>query len=253
VRTHTHTKGLLALALAAGLAAPLAGHAACGDGVRDGTDACDGTDFGESTCTTVTGGFAPGGTLACKADCTLDTTDCRRAFLESLVPAARGPAANRCHLEWGTVGTSAVPNKPTNRTCSEGDPTCDQDRQFNNACRMRIQICFNVPDPRIQCAPGRIIRFDLLAPKVTSPQQEAAASILQAASEAAIGASAIEGNGVRFGPPIQDFSCGATNVTVPLRGKAGRAKKGKLKIRARTSDNSGKVRSIGLLTLTCTP
>jgi hypothetical protein len=251
VRTYTVTNTIVA-ALLLVFAAPPA-HAVCGDGVRDGTEACDGADLGTSTCTTVTGGFAPGGTLVCNPDCTLDTTDCRRAFLESLIPAARGPQQNRCHLEWGTVGTVPVKNKSIVRSCSEGDPTCDQDRQFNSSCRIRVQLCFDVPDPRIQCAPARITRFDLKAPRLTSSQQENASAVLTAAANAAVGRSAIDGAGVRFGPPLQDFTCGSNTVVVPLRGKPGHARPGKLKIKARTSDNSGKVKSIGMLTLVCTP
>jgi hypothetical protein len=45
----------------------------CGDGVVNGAEQCDGQDLGGRICTTE--GFS-GGTLACKADCTLDTTGC---------------------------------------------------------------------------------------------------------------------------------------------------------------------------------
>jgi len=45
----------------------------CGDGVRGGTEACDGQDLAGRICTTE--GFA-GGTLACGSDCALDTTGC---------------------------------------------------------------------------------------------------------------------------------------------------------------------------------
>ncbi|HEY8427051.1 MAG TPA: hypothetical protein VIL20_01700, partial [Sandaracinaceae bacterium] len=43
----------------------------CGDGVREGTEACDGADLGTATCASE--GF-DGGTLACTGTCELDTT-----------------------------------------------------------------------------------------------------------------------------------------------------------------------------------
>jgi Lamin Tail Domain len=48
--------------------------AACGDGVAEGTEACDGEDLGGQTCTDLPG--LAGGTLACTTACTLDTTGC---------------------------------------------------------------------------------------------------------------------------------------------------------------------------------
>ncbi len=47
--------------------------ARCGDGVINGSDKCDGKALGAMTCKKL-GGF--GGTLACKGDCTFDTTGC---------------------------------------------------------------------------------------------------------------------------------------------------------------------------------
>jgi cysteine-rich repeat protein len=50
----------------------------CGDGMRQGPEACDGMQFGPNTCAT----FAPadttvsGGALVCNANCTIDADDC---------------------------------------------------------------------------------------------------------------------------------------------------------------------------------
>jgi hypothetical protein len=237
------------------LALPSVVGAVCGDDVVDGEERCDGPDLGGRTCKDVTAGFAQGGTLVCAADCTLDTTDCRRAFLESLIPANRGPQQNRCHLEWGTVGTGGRPNRPTEQSCSDGDPTCDQDGEFNNSCSIRIQLCLNVPDQRIDgCAPGRITRVEVLRPGLRSTSGRLAASgVLAAAKGLAPEQSRLSGNAVSFGPPITDFQCGSNTVRIPLRGRPGRARPGKVAIRARTSDNSGRVRAVGNLTLVCTP
>jgi hypothetical protein len=47
----------------------------CGDGIVNATEECDGTNLGGATCATIPGGFA-GGTLACTASCTRDTSGC---------------------------------------------------------------------------------------------------------------------------------------------------------------------------------
>ncbi len=49
----------------------------CGDGVKNGTEVCDGSDVGAATCETVTGGASQGGTLTCNATCDgYDTSGC---------------------------------------------------------------------------------------------------------------------------------------------------------------------------------
>ncbi|MFH1506310.1 MAG: MBL fold metallo-hydrolase [archaeon] len=47
--------------------------AVCGDGVKAGSEDCDGFDFGGETCQSI--GWA-GGTLNCNTDCTYDTAEC---------------------------------------------------------------------------------------------------------------------------------------------------------------------------------
>ncbi len=48
----------------------------CGDGKRNGTEACDGADLGGASCATAVGQGATG-SLTCKADCSLDVSACR--------------------------------------------------------------------------------------------------------------------------------------------------------------------------------
>ncbi|MBI1814979.1 MAG: hypothetical protein HYR72_08385 [Deltaproteobacteria bacterium] len=45
----------------------------CGDGLKNGSDQCDGGDLGGATCVSL--GFS-GGTLACSGSCVLDTSSC---------------------------------------------------------------------------------------------------------------------------------------------------------------------------------
>ncbi len=241
-----------ALALVA-LAVPPA-FAQCGNGHIDGNESCDGADLGGKTCADVTSGFAQTGTLACNADCTLDTTDCRRAFIASLIPA-NTPKQNRCHLEFGTVGTLAAKGRATKRLCSEGDSTCDVDNQFNNACTFRIQLCMDVPDDRVPgCKPARIVRLDVLQPSINTDIGKAVASAVLSAARSAVPDQAhVSGNSVGFGPPVTDFSCGSATFSVPLRGTSGHARPGVVRLKARTSDNSGHVRSQAALSFTCMP
>jgi hypothetical protein len=48
----------------------------CGDGIKNGTDQCDGSDVGMETCAGITGDAAATGTVKCFANCTFDLTTC---------------------------------------------------------------------------------------------------------------------------------------------------------------------------------
>ncbi|MCZ2111429.1 MAG: hypothetical protein LC118_18005 [Dehalococcoidia bacterium] len=47
----------------------------CGDGVKNGSDQCDGVDLGGASCSSILGG-GYGGTLSCNAGCTYNTSAC---------------------------------------------------------------------------------------------------------------------------------------------------------------------------------
>jgi len=231
---------------------PACVRAACGDNRIDGVEACDGTDVGGKTCADLTSGFAQGGVVGCNPDCTVNADDCRRVFLASLLPANNGARKNRCHLEWGVVGAEASRRK-TRRSCGDGDRACDQDRSFNNACLFRIQLCMNVPDPRFaSCAPGKIVRLDVLSPKLAKDAKSVSA-VLSAGRNAAPDQARLSGSAVVMSPPVTDFTCGTATIDVPLRGETGRARPGKVRLRARTSDNSGRVKATATLDLVCNP
>jgi serine protease AprX len=65
----TAADAVFSLVVTGGIAQP----AFCGNGVKEGSEACDGADLGGLTCTSQ--GFA-GGTLACTASCTISTSGC---------------------------------------------------------------------------------------------------------------------------------------------------------------------------------
>jgi hypothetical protein len=48
----------------------------CGDGTRNGAEACDGKDVGTATCASLTGDAASVGTIACFPNCTVNASDC---------------------------------------------------------------------------------------------------------------------------------------------------------------------------------
>jgi hypothetical protein len=239
------------------LAAPGLARAACGDGVVDGDEQCDGADLAGETCTTLTAGFAQGGTLACKADCTFDTTDCRRAFVETLIPA-RG-AKNRCQLEWAVPGTTAVRGAAIKRACNDGFSECDADSSFDNACSFRVQFCLNVPDPKVAGCPyidqpelAKVFRVEVLQPRSGEVTTSLVAAAAKLATDTGLSANT-SGTAVSFNPPVTTFACGGTTIRVPLKGTTGHARPGKVKLKMKSSDNSGRVKAIGALTLVCNP
>jgi len=77
----------------------------CGDNTRQGSEACDGDDFGGETCATQ--GFALG-TLRCASGCFIDTSGC---FATRYVDNGDGTVTDtKTNLMWekktGTVGTA---------------------------------------------------------------------------------------------------------------------------------------------------
>jgi hypothetical protein len=253
------TECVVAMVMVMLAGAPSVGGAACGNGVKEGTEACDGADLGGQTCASVTDNFVQSGTLSCAPDCTLDSSDCKRAFLASLVPAKGGATKNRCQLEWTTVGTTS---KGGRQECSDGDRSCDQDHEFNSVCSLRVVLCLNVPDPKVNgcsfvTAPGRVFRVELLSPALTSDLgQKVGAGVLGAASNLAAPAGSTahaSGTAVSYSPPITSFACGRGTILIPLRGVEGKARPGKVRVRTRSSDNTGHIRATGILTLICNP
>ena len=82
----------------------------CGNGVREGTEACDGADLAGASCANVTTG-TPVGQLTCTA-CALDTSDCR------------APTATDMDADDVVDDLDPAPNDP--RVCGDSDSDgCD--------------------------------------------------------------------------------------------------------------------------------
>ncbi len=89
------------------------GGGACGDGILDVGEACDGDDFGGVTCESLGLGT---GTLACNGDCTLDTSGCEQH-----------PACGNGILEVGEECDEGVDNSDSDPDACRTDcalPTC---------------------------------------------------------------------------------------------------------------------------------
>lgn len=72
---------------AGGCAKNSTGAAACGDGVKNGLEVCEGEDLGQAACTDL--GFY-GGTLACNAECQFNTSGCLGRCGDSVVQGSAG-------------------------------------------------------------------------------------------------------------------------------------------------------------------
>jgi hypothetical protein len=152
------------------------GYHTCGDGVVDGTEACDGADLGDATCQTL--GFASG-TLACNVDCRPNVSACVAAVgcgdgevgageecdggdLQGATCASLGQGAGRvtctsaCRLDFSACSTCGDGIRQATEACDGtdlGDVTCAGlglgagAVSCSAACTLDVSAC--VPD---ECA-----------------------------------------------------------------------------------------------------
>ena len=73
-----------------------AGKGTCNNGKKDGSEECDGADLDLMTCTALT---YDGGDLACKSDCTFDTTGCFHVLDKAPIAISGATPANTRYLE----------------------------------------------------------------------------------------------------------------------------------------------------------
>jgi cysteine-rich repeat protein len=106
----------------------------CGNGLREAPEQCDGAALGGQTCATLGQGT---GTLACKADCTFDTSGCQLPNLCGNGALDPGESCDDGDQASGDCCSSTC-QAETGNACSDGD-----------ACN-GAEIC----DATGQCAPG---------------------------------------------------------------------------------------------------
>ena len=138
---------------------PAAPSQVCGNNVREGSEACDGSDLGSEDCTTLDMGFI-GGTLACASNCmSFDTSGCTSA--ECSEGATRdcysGPTGSKdvgsCHGGtqtctggvWGACVGEVVPQP---EICNGHDDDCDG--TIDNDCTGCTQDTY-CPDRTAEC------------------------------------------------------------------------------------------------------
>lgn len=121
---------------AAGACTPITATPACGNGVREGTEACDGADLGGATCASL--GFSAG-SLACSSACTCVTQACcydqcaagASRCLDAATHETCGDHDGDGCLDWGAGETCSL--GCTGSTCAT--PTCGNGvREGSEAC-----------------------------------------------------------------------------------------------------------------------
>jgi cysteine-rich repeat protein len=124
----------------------------CGDGAKNGTEACDGDDLGLTTCQSQ--GFPGGGTLSCTATCTVDTSGCvgqacGNGAVETGETCDDGNTADGdgcsagCTVEagWDCTGTPSVCAPVCGDQTIVGDEACDDgDTQGGDGCSAQCTV-----------------------------------------------------------------------------------------------------------------
>ncbi|MEK6940235.1 MAG: hypothetical protein AABX31_05915, partial [Nanoarchaeota archaeon] len=113
----------------------------CGNGVKDGTEQCDGNDLGGATCVSINQGFASG-TLKCVADCkSFDTAMCVKQVQQQVCTpnqyVCEGTTAKKQCKADGT-GYNTAMNCAQGETCSNG--ACVMQQQPLSATGKKITL-----------------------------------------------------------------------------------------------------------------
>jgi hypothetical protein len=138
-------------------------------------------------------------------------------------PALRGGGSPKtdCFAEWrvaGATGTTPVV------TCTDNDPTCDSSPTAG--CLIRAQLCFN--DAAASVYGGKCTASPVTAFALGGNPDAATAGAVAAALLGLPGAA-----GSTFSPPLAALTCtGPIELTVPLRVKGTKIKKGSLTIKS---------------------
>ena len=108
----------------------------CGDGVKEDSEPCDGTEFGDSTCGSE--GFL-GGVLQCNPDCSLDTSMCTMAMWSDDFES--GDFSGGSYVFGGTGQWSVGTDQASSGTHSAGSPSLSDSQQSD------LELTFNFALP----------------------------------------------------------------------------------------------------------
>jgi hypothetical protein len=70
--------------------------------------------------------------------------------------AGGGDATTDCLAEFGGTPANRPAANPRDIRCVDGDPTCDEDPELG-VCRVRVEVCLNVTDPRLPGCDARAL------------------------------------------------------------------------------------------------
>ena len=110
----------------------------CGNGIQEGSEQCDGTDYGGKICQDF--GFA-GGQLSCNSMCQLITTNCINCASDGSCASLPGPEGccshnsypdNSCTSTFARCGTQSC--TPNGGSCSSGNSNCCSHSCSNGIC-----------------------------------------------------------------------------------------------------------------------
>jgi hypothetical protein len=190
------------------------------------------------TTTTTTSGGGGGSTTSTTTSGGGSTTS------TTVGPALSGGGAKTdCFGEWRVAGATGT--KPTVR-CTDNDASCDTSPAAG--CVVRAQLCFNDAQQAIyrgRCTPAPVTAFGLIG----NPDAANAAAVGTAL--AALPGAQVAAGGVTFASPPSGLVCtGAIDLTVPLRVRGTKTKKGAVLLKSVTT--AGK-RDKDKLKLLCIP
>lgn len=124
-----------------------AGSSVCGNGIREGTEACDGSSFGPATCASVSLDTRPYGPLRCTSSCTLDTSLCSSAGTGGTSGVGTGgftsSGGSVGGLDASVDGSGGTPSKPDASTlvCAPQLRTDPCEKCIESACCTEWLAC----------------------------------------------------------------------------------------------------------------